>query len=240
MEVDEWTAREVVERAGVIRATHVSPDDAFTVRLLDTMETYDDVVNNIGYIDDVAFRLRFAEEPDDEEQTVIAAVIYEWRWGEQNRICDEEPENAYGWFHRIGVVTFDGAVADWYIDTSCQGVKWQSLVALQEWMVGTPGPCAMELVLGWSRKEKPQQPVQNGIWQLWSKRTSNLMEEFTNEDAARAAIRQILANSGPAYLDEVTMLHGSVHGGDDLVPVGTGAELAAWALWAFSVRRGVE
>ncbi len=154
MDEEQWAAHEVVERVGVQRVPHVSPDDAFAVRLLDNMETYEDedVVNNIGYIDDVAFCLRFVQEPDKDEQTIIAAVVYEWARQEQNRIYDAEPNNAYGWFHRVSHIVFEGDTARWYIDTSCAGVKIQSIGALQEWMAGTPGPRAIELVLGWPPK----------------------------------------------------------------------------------------
>jgi len=43
------------------------------------------------------------------------------------------------------------------------------------------------------------------IWELWSTRTGNLMEECATEAAALAAVAEMVAAFGPAYLDAVVL-----------------------------------
>lgn len=46
------------------------------------------------------------------------------------------------------------------------------------------------------------------VWEMWSTRTGNLMEEFATEADALAAVAAIVAEFGPAYLDAVVLLRG--------------------------------
>jgi len=43
------------------------------------------------------------------------------------------------------------------------------------------------------------------IWELWSRRTGNLLEEFATEAAALAAVAEMVAAFGLAYLDAVVL-----------------------------------
>jgi hypothetical protein len=65
------------------------------------------------------------------------------------------------------------------------------------------------------------------IWERWSTRTGNLMEEFATEAAARVAVAEIVAEFGPAYLDAVVLLRGPISGEGDRQPVASGAALVA-------------
>jgi len=67
------------------------------------------------------------------------------------------------------------------------------------------------------------------IWEMWSTRTGNLMEEFGTEAAALAAVAAIIAEFGPAYLDAVVLLHGPLSGDGDMQSVAAGADLVALA-----------
>ncbi len=67
------------------------------------------------------------------------------------------------------------------------------------------------------------------IWERWSTRTGNLMEDFGTEAAARAAVAAIVAAFGPAYLDAVVLLHGSLNGDGDMQSGAAGADLVAQA-----------
>jgi len=65
------------------------------------------------------------------------------------------------------------------------------------------------------------------IWELWSTRTRNLMEEFATEAAALAAVAQIVTAFGPASLDAVVLFRGPISGEGDRQPVASGAALVA-------------
>jgi len=56
------------------------------------------------------------------------------------------------------------------------------------------------------------------IWELWSTRTGNLMEEFATEAAALAAVAQIITAFGPASLDAVVLFRGPISGEGDRQP----------------------
>jgi len=65
------------------------------------------------------------------------------------------------------------------------------------------------------------------IWELWSTRTGNLMEEFATEAAALAAVAEIITAFGPASLDAVVLFRGPISGEGDRQPVASGAALVA-------------
>ncbi len=65
------------------------------------------------------------------------------------------------------------------------------------------------------------------IWELWSTRTGNLMEEFATEAAALAAVAEIITAFGPAYLDAVVLFRGPISGEGDRQPVASGVALVA-------------
>ncbi len=67
------------------------------------------------------------------------------------------------------------------------------------------------------------------IWEMWSTRTGNLMEEFSTEAAALAAVAEIVAEFGSAYLDAVVLLRGPLSGDGDMQSVAAGADLVALA-----------
>ncbi len=67
------------------------------------------------------------------------------------------------------------------------------------------------------------------VWEMWSTRTGNLMEEFGTEAAALAAVAEIVAEFGPAYLDAVVLLRGLLSSDGDMQSVAAGADLVALA-----------
>jgi len=67
------------------------------------------------------------------------------------------------------------------------------------------------------------------IWEMWSTRTGNLMEEFATEADALAAVAQIVTAFGPAYLDAVVLLRGPISGDGDMQSVAAGADLVTLA-----------
>lgn len=67
------------------------------------------------------------------------------------------------------------------------------------------------------------------VWEMWSTRTGNLMEEFGTEAAALAVVAETVAEFGPAYLDEVVLLRGPLSGDGDMQSVAAGADLVALA-----------
>jgi len=67
------------------------------------------------------------------------------------------------------------------------------------------------------------------VWELWSTRTGILMEEFGTEAAALAAVAEIVAEFGPAYLDAVVLLRGLLSGDGDMQSVVAGTDLVALA-----------
>jgi len=67
------------------------------------------------------------------------------------------------------------------------------------------------------------------VWELWSTRTGNLMEEFATEADALAAVAAIVAEFSSAYLDAVVLLRGPLSGDGDMQSVAAGADLVALA-----------
>jgi len=71
--------------------------------------------------------------------------------------------------------------------------------------------------------------MNGAVWELWSTRTGNLMEECATEAAALAAVAEIVAAFGPASLDAVVLLRGPLSGDGDMQSVAAGADLVALA-----------
>ena len=91
--------------------------------------------------DDVAFTLRLARKPTEEEHETLSSMLTLWKNEQQQRIGD------YGWFHRISRPLFDDDVVRWSIDTTSQGIQFDSLNALQAWLTKIPTLRVIDLTL---------------------------------------------------------------------------------------------
>lgn len=69
----------------------------------------------------------------------------------------------------------------------------------------------------------------NDVYELWHTETRNMMEDFSSEADALAAVRQMEDAFGPSYVDAVLLIAGPQDGDAPMHTVAAGAELVALA-----------